>query len=245
MVLPARWMYCRADGFRAVSFQPIERIGLCSKFLTEIAVLVWLYCAGVKMPAPATFRRWRAPLQLAVVSMAITVGLVTLFGHYWLSLPLGGCSPLGAVIAPTDPVLATEVQVRHAGDSDDLRFTLTCEAGINDGSGFPFIMLGLGLLGLHDFGNAGGRWLLMDVLWACGRGRWHRGFVEWGCGCGLARLSLRTLFAGYRVSFESFLGLGLIAFVYGNCLLLECVGDFSLFSAQPGVALRHTELETG
>ena len=95
------------------------------------------------MPAPATFRRWRAPLQLAVVSMAITVGLVTLFGHYWLRLAAGGlqsCS--GAVIAPTDPVLATEVQVRHAGDSDDLRFTLTCEAGINDGSAFPFIMLG-------------------------------------------------------------------------------------------------------
>ena len=51
------------------------------------------------------------------------------------------------MLAPTDPVLATDVQTRHPGDNDRLRFTLTCEAGMNDGTAFPFVMLGLGLLG--------------------------------------------------------------------------------------------------
>ena len=102
--------------------------------------------------------------------MAFTVGLVALFGYYWLSLPLGAAVLLGAVVAPTDPVLATEVQTRHAGDPDRLRFALTCEAGINDGSAFPFVMLGLGLLGLHDLGDTGWRWLAVDVVWASGAG---------------------------------------------------------------------------
>lgn len=224
-------------GFGLFHFNPLKESALL-EILTEIAVLVSLYCAGVKMPAPATLRRWRSPLQLAVVSMAITVALVTVFGYYWLSLPLGAAVLLGAVIAPTDPVLATEVQVRHAGDSDDLRFTLTCEAGINDGSAFPFIMLGLGLLGLHDLGDAGGRWLLMDVLWACGAGV-GIGIVM-GCVAGWLVYRLRTLFEGTEF-LESFLGLGLIAFVYGICLLLDAWGFLAVFSA--AVALRHTELK--
>ena len=72
---------------------------------------------------------------------------------------------LGAILAPTDPVLATDVQIRHPGDRDQLRFTLTCEAGMNDGSAFPFVMLGLGLLGLHDLGDWGLKWLLVDAVW--------------------------------------------------------------------------------
>ena len=79
---------------------------------------------------------------------------------------LGAGVLLGAIVAPTDPVLATDVQIRHPGDRDQLRFTLTCEAGMNDGSAFPFVMLGLGLLGLHDLGELGLRWVLVDVLWA-------------------------------------------------------------------------------
>ena len=77
---------------------------------------------------------------------------------------------LGAILAPTDPVLASDVQVEHPFDYDPLRFTLTGEAGYNDGTAFPFVMLGLGLLGLHDLGQFGLRWFLVDVLWAIGGG---------------------------------------------------------------------------
>ena len=73
---------------------------------------------------------------------------------------------LGGILAPTDPVLASDVQVEHPFDYDPLRFSLTGEAGFNDGTAFPFVMLGLGLLGLHDIGEFGLRWLLVDVLWA-------------------------------------------------------------------------------
>jgi NhaP-type Na+/H+ or K+/H+ antiporter len=223
-------------GFGLFHFNPLEESALL-ELLTEIAVLISLYCAGVKMPAPFTFGNWRNPLQLAVVSMTLTVGLVALFGYYWLDLPLGAAVLLGAVVAPTDPVLATEVQVRHADDPDQLRFALTCEAGMNDGSAFPFVMLGLGLLGLHELGDAGWRWLAVDVAWASGAGI-AIGSVA-GYGVGWLVQKLRTTFTGLEF-LESFLGLGLIAFAYGISLLVNAWGFLAVFSA--AVALRHTEL---
>lgn len=223
-------------GFGLFHFNPLEESALL-ELLAELAVLISLYCTGAKMPAPVTFKRWRDPLRLAVVSMALTVGLVALFGYYWLSLPLGAAVLLGAVVAPTDPVLATEVQVRHADDPDRLRFALTCEAGINDGSAFPFVMLGLGLLGLHDLGDTGWRWLAMDVVWASGAGIGIG--VLAGCGVGWLVQKMRSAFLGAEF-LESFLGLGLIAFAYGISLLVDAWGFLAVFSA--AVALRHTEL---
>ncbi len=224
-------------GFELFHFNPFQESALL-ELLTEIAVLISLYCAGVKMPAPVSLKRWRTPLQLAALSMALTVGLVTLFGYYWLSLPLGAAVLLGAVVAPTDPVLATEVQVRHADDPDELRFSLTCEAGMNDGSAFPFVMLGLGLLGLHDLGDAGWRWLAVDVFWASGAGI-GIGILA-GTGVGWLVHKIRTSFAN-TVFLESFLGLGLIAFAYGISLLVDAWGFLAVFCA--AVALRHTELK--
>ncbi|HET8801749.1 MAG TPA: sodium:proton antiporter [Marinobacter sp.] len=224
-------------GFGLFHFNPLKESALL-ELLTEIAVLISLYCAGVKMPAPVTFRRWRNPLRLALVSMALTVGLVAFFGYYWLSLPLGAAVLLGAVVAPTDPVLATEVQIRHADDPDRLRFALTCEAGMNDGSAFPFVMLGLGLLGLHELGDSGWRWLVVDVVWASGAGI-GIGILA-GCGVGWLVQRLRTTFTSQEF-LETFLGLGLIAVAYGISLLVEAWGFLAVFSA--AVALRHTELK--
>lgn len=224
-------------GFGLFHFNPLEESALL-ELLTEIAVLISLYCAGVKMPVPVKFSRWRTPLRLAVVSMTLTVGLVALFGYYWLSLPLGAAVLLGAVVAPTDPVLATEVQTRHAGDPDRLRFALTCEAGMNDGSAFPFVMLGLGLLGLHDLGDNGWRWLAVDMVWASGAGIGIG--VLAGCGVGWVVHTTRKTFT-HSEFLENFLGLGLIAFAYGFSLLVGAWGFLAVFSA--AVALRHTELK--
>ncbi|PFG11483.1 cation:proton antiporter [Marinobacter sp. LV10MA510-1] len=224
-------------GFGLFHFNPLEESALM-ELLTEIAVLISLYCAGAKMPVPVNFARWRTPLRLAVVSMALTVGLVTLFGYYWLSLPLGAAVLLGAVVAPTDPVLATEVQTRHANDPDRLRFALTSEAGMNDGSAFPFVMLGLGLLGLHDLGDNGWRWLAVDVIWASGAGI-GIGIMA-GCCVGWVVHMTRKTFTHSEL-LENFLGLGLLAFAYGLSLLVDAWGFLAVFSA--AVALRHTELK--
>ena len=77
---------------------------------------------------------------------------------------------IGAVLAPTDPVLASEVQLRSAQDRDSLRFGLTGEGGLNDGTAFPFVLLGLGAMGLHDLGWMGWRWVAVDLVWGTGGG---------------------------------------------------------------------------
>lgn len=155
-----------------------------------------------------------------------------------MALPSGAAVLLGAIIAPTDPVLATDVQVRHPGDEDSLRFSLTSEAGLNDGSAFPFVMLGLGLLGLHDLGSNGIRWLVIDVAWATAAGL----AIGITAGYTLAKVAhyMRKKKVASHELLHDFLGLGLIALVYGVSLMLNTWGFLAVFAA--AVALRQTEL---
>ena len=169
--------------------------------------------------------------------MTLSVALIAGFAVLVMDMPLGAAILLGGILAPTDPVLATDVQVRHAGDDDPLRFTLTCEAGLNDGSAFPFVMLGLGLLGLHELGTNGSRWLMADVVWATAGGVG----IGVACGAALAYLSaaLRRRIEQHEV-LDDLLGLGLIGVAYGAAVSLHTYGFLAVFAA--GVALRQTEL---
>ena len=157
---------------------PLEQAAVLER-VTEVAVLLSLFSAGLKLRVPWRDRRWLSPIRLATVSMVITVGLVTAVGVLALGLPLGGAVLLGAILAPTDPVLASDVQVESATDRDRLRFSLTGEAGMNDGAAFPFVMLGLGLLGLHELGAGGWRWVAVDLLWATVSGLGVGWLLEW------------------------------------------------------------------
>ena len=218
-------------------FNPLKESALL-EVLTEVVVLISLFSAGVKMPAPVSLARWRAPILLATVSMALSVAMVAVFAYFILGLPLGAGVLLGAILAPTDPVLATDVQTRHPGDRDQLRFTLTCEAGMNDGSAFPFVMLGMGLLGLHELGEFGLRWALVDVLWATLAGI-AIGVLS-GAALAIFGRKLRSAHPQHKLM-DDFLGLGLIGVVYGLSVMVDAWGFLAVFFA--AVSLRQTELK--
>ncbi len=133
-------------GFGWVEFEPLGKALLLER-LAEVVVVISLFTSGMKMGLDLSDGRWKLPVRLAVLSMLVTVALVALAGHYLLGLSIGVAVLLGGVLAPTDPVLAADVQVDHHEDRDRLRFALTGEAGLNDGTAFPVVMLGLGLLG--------------------------------------------------------------------------------------------------
>ena len=202
--------------------------------LTEVVVLVSLFTSGLKLSHGLTERRWLLPLRLATTSMLITVLAITAVGHLLMGLPLGAAVLLGGILAPTDPVLASDVQMQEPGDRDKLRFALTGEGGLNDGTAFPFVMLGLGLLGLHEMGDFGWRWLAVDVVWAS--------FAGLGVGAllGLA-IGRLVLYLRHKhkeaVGLDDFLALGLIGLSYGVALLIHAYGFLAVFAA--GVALRH------
>jgi len=221
-----------------IMVDPVRHAAVVER-VTEIAVLVSLFTAGLKLRLPLADPLWRLPLRLATTSMVLTVGGLTLVGVLGLGLPLGAAVLLGAILAPTDPVLASDVQVEHAWDRDRVRFGLTGEAGLNDGTAFPFVLLGLGLLGLHNLGAYGWRWLVLDVGWAVLAGLGMGGL----CGTAVASLVLYLRREHKEaVGLDDFLALGLIALAYGMALLVQAYGFLAVFAA--GLALRRVERES-
>ena len=204
--------------------------------LSEVAVIVSLFSAGLKLRVPLNSKLWRLPVALAFGSMTITVGLIAVAAMALIDLPLGAAVILGAVLAPTDPVLASDVQVVHAKDTDRVRFTLTGEAGLNDGTAFPFLVLGLGLLGRHELGTYGWRWFAIDVVWAIVGGLAIGAIL--GMAIGRLVIYLRQIHRE-AVGLDDFLALGLIALAYGGALTAHAYGFLAVFSA--GLALRAVE----
>ncbi len=205
----------------------------------EVAVLVSLFVTGLKIDSRVSRAKWAIALRLASLTMLLTITGFTLLGHYLLGLPWGLALVLGATLAPTDPVLAADIQVKSPEDRDALRVALSGEAGLNDGSAFPFVMLGLGWMGLHDIGPLGGRWLAIDVLWAVTVGV----TVGWAVGQLVGRASAR--FQGWRPRVEplsEFIAVGAIAASYGAAQALGGYGFLAVFVTGLGVrrGLEHT-----
>ncbi len=214
--------------------------------VSELAVLVSLFTVGLNMRRSLKDRLWLVPLRLATLTMVVTIGAITAVGVLLLDLSIGAAVLLGAILAPTDPVLASDVQLQDASDRDELRYGLSGEAGLNDGAAFPFVMLGLGLLGVHPepglvgwvdqpFGLGG--WLLWDVAWAVAAGLAIGGATGWLVGRATLHLRQRP---GLSLSLHEFLVLGVIALSYGTAELVDGYGFLSVFAA--GYALRYIEL---
>lgn len=222
-------------GLNLLSADPREHTVLLER-LTEVVVLVSLFTAGLKLSPGVRDRRWLPPLRLAITSMIVTVACIAAVAYAFLGWPPGACVLLGAILAPTDPVLASDVQVQRPGDRDRLRFALTGEGGLNDGTAFPFVLLGLGLLGLHDIGTWGWRWLAVDTLWAATVGPSIGGLL--GLGVGRIVLYLRREHKE-AVGLDDFLAMGLVALSYGISQLAHANGFLAVFAA--GIALRYLE----
>ena len=221
--------------FGVFHFNPLKQASLM-EVITECAVLISLFSAGVKMPVPFQLKNWDSPIRLAFFGMFLTVAIIAIFAHTILGLQPGVAILLGAILAPTDPVLATDIQLRKPGDKDNLRFSLTAEAGLNDGTAFPFIMLGLGVMGLHDLGQSYSNWIVYDLLWATASAT----LIGVVFGRSLAKLvrALRIKIGSSEFLYD-FIGLGMIGLVYGACLLVEGWGFLGVFVA--ALSLRHVE----
>jgi sodium/hydrogen antiporter len=226
-------------GWAVLTPHPVTHAAILER-MTEVALLISLFSVGLKLGLPLSNRHWLLPLRLAFVSMTLTVFLIAAVGVLGLGLPPGAAILLGAILAPTDPVLAAAVQVESSGDRDRLRFSLTGEGGLNDGAAFPFVMLGLGLLGLHDLGTAGWRWMAVDVVWATAGGLLIGGVL--GALIGRLVVYLRTRHRE-SVGLDEFLALGLIALAYGVAVLCHAYGFLAVFAA--GLALQRVKEQSG
>lgn len=213
-------------------YQVIER-------LAEFAVIIALFGAGLRIDRPLGWRAWRSPLLLLAVAMPVTIAGIALWGTTVMGLSLGAAVILGAALAPTDPVLASDVQVGPPGDDDEPEpnFALTAEAGGNDGLAFPFVFLGI-YIAAEGGSDWLGEWALADVLYAIPVG------VLLGAiaGHGIARLSMflrrRSLM---HERFDGWLAVAATFAVYGAAEVAGAYGFLAAFAA--GLAFRRHEAE--
>ena len=203
--------------------------------LCEAVVIISLMGAGLKIDRKIGLRSWATTWRLLGIAMPITILSVTLLGFYGLGLPVAMAVLLGASLAPTDPVLAAEVQVGkpRSGEEDEVRFALTSEAGLNDGLAFPFVHLAL-VIGLAAAASNGwptlsdlGGWFLVDVLWRVGAGI----AVGWMVGRGLGWLTFgrgRTKLSGTR---DGLVAIGATLVAYGVAEVCHGYGFLAVFVA--------------
>lgn len=217
------------------------RHGVVVERITELTVLVALLGAGIRIDTRFGWRRWNVTWRLLGIAMPFTMLAGWLLGMEVLGYTFATAALLGAVLAPTDPVLASDLQVSGPGEGgeDPVRFSLTSEAGLNDALAFPFVGLALALAAAEAGGGMDwAQWIGIDVAWKLGGAL----LVGWVIGYGLMHLVFRV----EREDALSRTGDGLVALaivliVYGVAEVLRTYGFLAVFVA--ALVIRHHEYE--
>ncbi|MCT4714429.1 cation:proton antiporter [Enterobacteriaceae bacterium H18W14] len=207
--------------------------------VSEVAMAASLFMTGLKIRMPFRSAGWKMGVLLAGPAMLLTVGSIMLAAHYLLGMNWPISLAFAAIIAPTDPVLASLIAINDARDDDSLRLSLSTEAGMNDGTALPLLALAL------MFANSGGEitspeiahWFTIEVVWALVAG------VVIGYLLGHAVGLMATHFRYTQREFASsdFIALSLIALSYAIALALGASGFLAAFAA--GVGLRRAEIK--
>lgn len=208
---------------------------------TELVIIISLMGTGLKIDDPFSFRKWDVPFRLIFITMSASIFIAAALGFWGFGFDIASAVLLGAVLAPTDPVLASDVQVgppSQGNEDDDVRFTLTAEAGMNDGMAFPFTWLAIVLAVSAETGEPWlAEWISRDVI--------YRVMVGIIMGIGMGRL-LAYLFFELPERLElpnvrvGFVALSSTLLIYGLTELAEGYGFISVFVT--GVTLRNYEM---
>jgi NhaP-type Na+/H+ or K+/H+ antiporter len=207
--------------------------------LTEIAVIVSLFVGGLKLRLPLKHPAWIAAYRLAVPVMIASICGVAAFVHYGFGFGWDIGLLLGAVLAPTDPVLASTVSVEDAADQDRTRYGLSGEAGFNDGAAFPYVVFALTWGEYDRLGGWISNWFLYRLVWAVPAGLLLGYFL--GKGVGWFAIWLRSRHRETNAP-NDFLALALIALAYVGAEFIGAWGFLATFAA--GLGFRRAEIKT-
>ena len=198
--------------------------------LTELIVIIALAGSGLAIDRRMSADCWQHSWFLLGIAMPLTIGAVVLLGS-WAGLPLAAAMLLGAALAPTDPVLAREVAVSGPNtDEDDVRVSLTTEAGLNDGLAFPFVWLAIAfaLAAAGEQAMDWSRWLLFDVGWRIAAALVAGAATGW-----LSARFVMSEWGDYRLEGENagLVLLGTTFLAYGATEMIDGYGFLAVFVA--------------
>ncbi|MGV3510099.1 MAG: cation:proton antiporter [Sphingobacteriaceae bacterium] len=207
--------------------------------LTELVVVVSLMGSGLKIDERFSFKRWAVPFRLVTSTMLLSIVLLAFGGVYLLHFDIASAILLGAVLAPTDPVLASDVQVGppHDKEKNIVRFGLTAEAGMNDGMAFPFTWLAVTVALLGSKSGGLKDWVWMDLL--------YRTFVGVASGFLIGRILAWLLFyLPKKMDFEEirdgFVAVSATLVAYGITELFNGYGFIAVFVT--AITIRNYEM---
>jgi NhaP-type Na+/H+ or K+/H+ antiporter len=211
---------------------PLREVDI-AEHLTEIGVIVALMGAGLKLDRPIGWRRWSATWRLLVIAMPVTIAATAFLSWWWMGLAPAAAVLLGSALAPTDPVLASDVQVGEPTDDeeseDDVRFTLTSEAGLNDALAFPFVYAAIAMATSgSDPSGWIAHWVTVDLLYKIGIGLIGGLVIGWLLG----RLFFRPRWERLRLAnhAEGFVALAATFVAYGVTELAQGYGFLAVFT---------------
>lgn len=221
----------------AINLDIVEHAELTSR-ITEIAMAASLFITGLKIRLPLNSSYWRMGIMLALPGMLLTIAGIMVAAHFLTGLSWPLSLALAAILAPTDPVLASLVAINDARDGDRLRIALSSEAGLNDGTALPFLMLAL----IWD--KAGGAisgdewlsWFSVDLLWALVGGL----LIGFLLGRSIGLIATRSRHAQGEVAPSDFVALSLICLSFSLAMAVSASGFLAAFAA--GVGLRSAEV---
>jgi len=207
--------------------------------VVEVALLVSLFAIGLRLRVPLPDPLWRVPCRLGLLAMLVTVPALAACAALVLGLGAGPALLFAAILAPTDPVLAHDVQVRDPGDRDLVRFALSGEGGLNDGIALPFALAGLALCGspggMHGMAPLSAAFAFA-ALWGIAGAAAIGGVLGWATTHTIGWLRTRHAQA---LGLEGFFALALIELSFGAAQLAHTFGFIATFAA--GVAMRRVE----
>lgn len=211
------------------------------EIVAELTVIVALFATGLRIDNLFNRALWAPTVRLLVVAMPLTILAIMVMGHFMAGLTIAGAILLGAVMAPTDPVLAGDVQVGPPleGGEHPVRFALTTEAALNDGLAFPFVYLGLLVAAEGLAPNAWFvEWLARDVIWRIAVGTVMGAAGGWTLGQILFKLPRGAVLADTASGVVALAG---ILLCYGTTELVEGYGFIAV--AVAGLVIRRVEAD--
>ena len=219
-------------GLRLLRPQLLED-GALIETISEFALLTCLFCLGLRLKLPIDWRTWRIPLRLSTLTTLATVGLAAAAAHLMFDMSLAESLLLGAIIAPTDSVLASDVGSHPETEQDSPAFILSAESGINNGLASALVMLVLGLMGLSDSDSGALSSGSLLGLWSVAGGVVAGGLI----GTGMARW-IKLLDPGRQADFlEEAMVFATAALAYGAAMAIRTDGFLAVLAA--GMALSH------